>query len=416
MEKNYLKKLAALVLALCIMIAGLPLNASAAISGDSYVAIISNLVNNSNSFDLQNALLYDLDGNGTQELVLLLMDYSAGSGNFCYSVYTYEKGSAKPVATAVKFDDNASKADGWLGVCRVSGKTYFTVYTQNGIVEGDGATYYSEIWKMYSFSGTKLAPAISVAGRSVTQGGVKRNNHSEKNGKAITLKEYESWKSSIVIMDMIAYYDEFDFYIFFERAREADRRNKTLTGMPSQFTDVSSGAYYSDAVDWAVREEITSGTSSTTFSPDKVCTRAEAVTFLYRAAGKPATPTNTGYPYFDVPMASFYWHSVFWANIAGVTSGVGSKPYGNNVVLLFGPNQTCTRAQIVTFLWRAAGRPEPNSSYNPFYDVPLNSYYGKAVLWAVENNITAGTSTTTFSPDSPCTRGQIVTFLYRAEK
>ena len=170
------------------------------------------------------------------------------------------------------------------------------------------------------------------------------------------------------------------------------------------FTDVKEGAYYYNAVLWAVQNNITAGTSATTFSPNDGCTRAQVVTFLWRAAGSPE-PKTTSNPFTDVPSDKWYSKAVLWAAEEGITAGTSATT--------FSPNQTCTRGQIVTFLWRAEGEPEPTSAENPFTDVPGDAYYYTAVLWAVENKITNGTGATTFSPDKTCTRGQIVTFLYR---
>ena len=169
------------------------------------------------------------------------------------------------------------------------------------------------------------------------------------------------------------------------------------------FADVKSGAYYYDAVLWAVKKGITNGTSDTTFSPDEACTRAQVVTFLWRAAGCPA-PSGSQLPFTDVVQGSFYEKAVQWAVETGITKGTSATT--------FSPDATCSRAQIVTFLWRAQGKPVAGTT-NPFTDVAENAYYTNAVLWAVENGITKGTSATTFSPVEDCTRAQIVTFLYR---
>ena len=173
------------------------------------------------------------------------------------------------------------------------------------------------------------------------------------------------------------------------------------------FTDVREKDYFYDSVLWAYYHvpQITNGTSATTFSPGKTCTRCEVVTFLWRAAGCPE-PTNTNNPFTDVPEGSFYYKAVLWAVEKGITSGTGGKT--------FSPKRECTRSEVVTFLWRAAGKPEPTTTDNPFKDVVEGSFYYKAVLWAVEQGITKGTSATTFSPGKTCTRGEVVTFLYRA--
>lgn len=152
---------------------------------------------------------------------------------------------------------------------------------------------------------------------------------------------------------------------------------------------------------------MTAGTSATTFGPNDGCTRAQVVTFLWRAAGQPE-PTGSRNPFTDVSSSAYYYKAVLWAVENGITAGTSATT--------FSPDGTCTRAQIVTFLWRYEGMPAPASAGNSFVDVPTGAYYEKAVLWAAESNVTAGTSATTFSPDSTCTRAQVVTFLYRDVK
>ncbi|MGN0962333.1 MAG: S-layer homology domain-containing protein [Clostridia bacterium] len=169
------------------------------------------------------------------------------------------------------------------------------------------------------------------------------------------------------------------------------------------FTDVKSGDYYYDAVLWAVDNGITNGTSATTFSPDLACTRGQVVTFLWRAAGCPA-PKGASMSFTDVKSGDYYYDAVLWAVENGITNGTSATT--------FSPDMICTRAQIVTLLWRSQGMPAAGMS-NPFADVKSGDYYYDAVLWAVKEGITYGTSDTTFSPDLDCTRGQTVTFLYR---
>ena len=172
------------------------------------------------------------------------------------------------------------------------------------------------------------------------------------------------------------------------------------------FVDVATGSYYEDAVDWAVENGITKGTDDTHFSPDGICTRAQAVTFLWRATGSPKPETHT-MPFTDVPVGSYYYDAVLWAVESGITKGTSET--------MFSPNMTCSRAQIVAFLWRSEKSPAAGTA-NPFADVKSSAYYADAVLWAVENDITKGTTNTTFSPNADCTRAQIVTFLWRCKK
>ena len=174
------------------------------------------------------------------------------------------------------------------------------------------------------------------------------------------------------------------------------------------FTDVASGEYFYDPVLWAVNHtpQITKGTSDTTFSPDATCTRGQVVTFLWRAMGEPE-PTSTANKFSDVATSDYFYKAVLWAVEKGITLGTSDTT--------FSPNDPCTRAHVVTFLWRAEGQPSASGA-NPFADVASGQYYYSAVLWAVSKNITQGTSAATFSPDNPCTRAQIVTFLYRDMK
>ena len=169
------------------------------------------------------------------------------------------------------------------------------------------------------------------------------------------------------------------------------------------FTDVSASAYYYNAVLWAAENGITSGTTATTFSPNGICTRAQAVTFLWRAMGSPE-PTGTACSFTDVSASAYYYKAVLWATEKGITVGTSATT--------FSPDMTVSRAHVVTFLWRAAGKTDMTAAQS-FADVSDAAYYAHAVAWAAENEITSGTTATTFSPDNGCTRAQIVTFIYR---
>ncbi len=169
------------------------------------------------------------------------------------------------------------------------------------------------------------------------------------------------------------------------------------------FHDVSRFDYFYDAVKWAAENGIASGTGRYTFSPNAVCTRAQTVTFLWRAAGSPL-PRYRVCPFTDVQPSDYYYNAVLWAVEQGITTGLNATT--------FGPDVTVTRGQVATFLYRAASAAKP-STFNPFTDVKTTAYNYDAILWAYDNRITTGTSDTTFSPDAYCTRAQIVTFLYR---
>ena len=180
----------------------------------------------------------------------------------------------------------------------------------------------------------------------------------------------------------------------------------TLPANSIRFTDVSKTDYFYDAVLWAVENGITTGTSRTRFSPYATCTRAQAVTFLWRSSGSPA-PKNSRMPFTDVSPSAYYYDAVLWALEEGITTGTSSTT--------FSPDATCSRAQIVAFLWRSEKSLAVGTA-NPFADVKSTAYYADAVLWAVREDITKGTTGTAFSPDADCTRAQIVTFLWRCKK
>lgn len=190
----------------------------------------------------------------------------------------------------------------------------------------------------------------------------------------------------------------------FENVRTGHSIEAVFAKTRGGFIDVPAGSYYEDAVTWAAGNDIAAGTDETHFSPDAGCTRAQAVTFLWRAAGRPAAKTDA-MPFVDVPAGSYYADAILWAVESGIVAGTDATH--------FSPDASCTRAHAMAFLWRAAGRPAPGAGAMPFADVPAGSYYADAVLWAFQRGIAAGTSADAFRPDASCTRAQIVTFLWR---
>lgn len=194
-----------------------------------------------------------------------------------------------------------------------------------------------------------------------------------------------------------------DNYIYYKDSIDIQVQKGTGNS-GGKFVDVKPGAYYEIPVNWAVENGVTTGTSPTTFSPDEDCTRGQIVTFLWRAAGSPE-PISAYNPFVDVSENTYYYKAVLWAAEKGITTGTSPNT--------FSPFDTCTRGQCVTFLCRYAGASVNDGVENPFVDVNKDTYYYKPVLWAVNEGITTGTSPITFSPNENCTRGQIVTFLYR---
>ena len=173
------------------------------------------------------------------------------------------------------------------------------------------------------------------------------------------------------------------------------------------FLDVNETHFYHDSVLWALENGITNGVDATHFGATSECNRAQVVTFLWRAAGSPA-PLSDENPFTDVPAGTYYTDAVLWAVENGITNGLTADT--------FGPTAACNRAQVVTFLWRAAGSPKSGLKENPFTDVHAGSWFEQPVLWALENGVTTGASATTFNPNGQCLRAQVVTFLYRADQ
>jgi len=173
----------------------------------------------------------------------------------------------------------------------------------------------------------------------------------------------------------------------------------------NSFEDVPEDSFYIDPVLWAVEKGITTGASETAFDPEGECLRGHVVTFLWRAAGEPE-PAGQNNPFSDVKETDFFYKAVLWAAEQGVTNGISANE--------FGPYAQCSRAQVVTFLWRAMGQPDVTAAEHPFTDVDTKQFYFQPMLWAVQNGITNGLTATEFGPGAVCNRAQVVTFLYRA--
>ena len=281
-------------------------------------------------------------------------------------------------------------AGGQTATCAVTVKTYSS--------GSGGVTRYSVSVEDADNGTVKVSPTRASKGSTVT----------------ITVTPDEGYELDKLVVtdkngDTVKLTDKGDRKYTFTMPRSAVTVEATFAEIATEpetpvFTDVPADAYYADAVAWAVENGITNGTSSTTFGPNVSCTRAQMVTFLWRAAGSPK-PTTTNNPFTDVQSSAYYYDAVLWAVENGVTEGTSATT--------FSPDAVCTRAQTVTFLWRQAGAPVVNYAIS-FTDVDANAYYVEAVRWAVSEGVTVGTSDTTFSPDMDCTRAQIVTFMYRA--
>ena len=299
------------------------------------------------------------------------------SGRYSFDGWYTEKNGGTKITTATLFDKDT---------------TVYAHWTYTGSTGGGVTTY-----------------PITV--KSAKNGDVTASHKSAAKGTTITLT-VDPDKS--YVLDTLTVLDGKD-----KKIKLTEKNGKYTFTMPaskveiqatfvketeiSPFGDVSTDAYYYEAVKWAQKKGITGGIGNDLFGPNQPCTRAQIATFLWRAAGSPE-PKNMS-SFSDVPTDSYYAKAVAWAVENGITTGTGDGK--------FSPNAPCTRAQSVTFLYRASGSPAVSDSA-VFADVEANAFYADAVAWAVANGVTNGTTSSTFSPDNGCTRAQIVTFLYRA--
>ena len=305
------------------------------------------------------------------------------SGRYSFDGWYTEKNGGTKITTATLFDKDT---------------TVYAHWTYTGSTGGGGVTTYP----------------ITV--KSAKNGDVTASHKSAAKGTTITLtvdpdKGYVL--DTLTVLDgkdkdlkLTEKNGKFTFTMPASKVTVAATFKASTPTGKNPFIDVPAGSYYEDAVIWAVDKGITTGTSATTFNPNGICTRAQAVTFLWRAAGSPAAKSAV-MPFADVKAGSYYYDAVLWAVEQGITKGTSDTT--------FSPDATCSRAQIVTFLWRSQKSPAAGMA-NPFADVKSTAYYADAVLWAVKEDITKGTTNTTFSPDADCSRAQIVTFLWRCKK
>ena len=258
-----------------------------------------------------------------------------------------------------------------------------TYYDVNAAVSGEGGSVAAGT-KRASRGTTVTVTATAASGYQVAQ-----VSAVDKDGKTVSLTDNGDGVYTFVMPA-----SKVDVTARFAQVQKPEEKDP--------YGDVSKDSYYYDAVKWAAETGVTTGVGDGLFAPEWVCTRGQIVTFLWRASGSPA-PKATELPFTDVAADAYYAQAVLWAVENGITNGTSETT--------FSPDQTCTRAHAVAFLYRMSGSPAAAGS--TFSDVAADAYYRAAVAWAVEKGITNGTSGTTFSPDDTCTRGQIVTFLYR---
>ena len=292
-------------------------------------------------------------------------------------------------------DANSATTTFTMPASAVSVKATYKTYTGGG---GGGGSY---------------TPSYTVSVDKTENGTITVSPKSASKGDAVTItvkpdKGYELDTLKVLDKngDKVKLTEKNGKYTFTMPTGKVTVKGSFVEEAPVQiFKDVPVDAYYYEAVKWAAEKGITGGVGNGLFAPNQPCTRAQIVTFLWRAAGSPAPKHMSSFA--DVPADAFYAKAVAWAVENGITGGTGDGK--------FSPDATCTRAQSVTFLYRAAGSPKVSSSAE-FGDVATNAYYADAVAWAAKNDITGGIGGGLFGSDNNCTRAQIVTFLYRAMK
>ena len=340
---------------------------------------------------------YTVSVNKAEHGSITVSPKSASNGTTVTITVTPDQGYA--LETLKALDKNGNE----IQLAEKNGKYTFTMPAGNVEVKAifektatppPAPTYYS-ITVTKDGSGTASAShAKAAAGTEITL--------TAKADTGYTFKQWQVVTGSVTIKD-----NKFTMPAGNVEIKAIFEKDATPPAPPvNPFVDVPSGSFYYDAVLWAVEKGVTKGTSATTFEPEGICTRAQAVTFLWRVAGCPA-PKSAAMPFTDVKAGSFYYDAVLWAVENGITKGTSETT--------FEPEADCTRAQIVTLIWRAQKTPAAGTD-NPFNDVKAGSFYETAVLWAVEKGVTKGTSATTFEPEGICTRAQIVTLIWRCMK
>ena len=381
------KRTFTLILAICLCL-GFVIPASAAKASDLTSGEAASYVHVLNNQPYSFSALEDLNMDGKSELILINIDESTDSmfEMLDLTVWTIQNGAAtKTMSQSISAYGGSALND--VGIARQTGATRIYVSESNPPMNSASYSFYD-----MNGNGKTYQGEMDLAGTAAIDS---LYEELEQKWKFEYLFHGEGgfWYSE---ENKISDVSE-DLHDRMEQASNFDHlENETAT--VGSFLDVKADAYYADAVVWAVDKKITSGTSATTFGPDNTCTTAQILTFLWRANGSPAISGSN--PFSDVPDDAYYYQAALWAREKGLISGS-----------VFRGDTPCTRASTVTYLWKLAGRPSVGGG--GFTDVPASASYAQAVAWAVNEGITSGTGDEKFSPDAICTRGQIMTFIYR---
>ena len=353
-------------------------------------------------------------------LAVGLGDFTANGTNYTYTLQN-DSGATSTLVTAVSGNGEPVSINGQdlsTGgsatvaipnsgttdiVVKIGAKTYtLTILRNSGTGGNEGG------------GGGSSSPSYSITVDKTKNGTITVSPRNASHGDTVTItatpdKGYELEMLKVLDRsgDALKLTEKNGKYTFKMPSGKVTIKASFVEEVPEQiFKDVPANAYYYEAVKWAQEKGITGGIGNGLFGPNDPCTRAQIVTFLWRAAGSPE-PETRAMPFTDIPVGSYYYDAVLWAVENDITKGTSDTT--------FSPNMTCTRAQIVAFLWRSEKSPAAGTA-NPFADVKSTAYYADAVLWAAKEDITKGTTNTTFSPGADCTRAQIVTFLWRCKK
>ena len=400
------KRLLCLILSLLLAVSLCALPAQAADSYRAYTEPIRAAMKENGDAAPGYGLLYDLDGNGTDEL-LMVYRASDNAPFVVLSVYTLRGGAAETLLDHRALFAEVGGESGTVSVVRKDGRTLLLAERTSPEaldaarvrVTGD-AELYTLDGTMKRLSRLEYTRIDRLDGAQISDEGFSCSEQTPDATEPRTLAQYKAWFDALERTAVLTAYD----YHNTSDGLPLELLLGRLEGHIGPFTDVPADAWFSDSVEWALLHKITKGTSDTAFLPDATCTRAQMVTFLWRAHGSPKVLDAGALPFTDVPDGEYYADAVRWAVALGITTGVTETS--------FAPDATVTRAQTVTFLWRDACH--PSAAVPQFSDVPQDAYFAPAVGWAQETGVTTGVTATTFAPDSPCTRAQIVTFLSRA--
>ncbi len=394
-----MKKFLTLFLTLCLVV-GLAPMALADSDPAPYISVLQSCAAQHPDQHFGEAMLCDLDGKGGDELVLFYLD----SYQATVEVYTISGGKPAQILAPTVVYGQAGGNNGYVAQATKDGKTYLLTFSAQPEIN-DETIVTTGSAKLYTMRGETMVLDTDVAYTETIYIGPEGSNIEpyllDNASFCVINGERRNYAAMEDVIDALQLPMWSLGFTSEEYDDDATPLKTFLNEVSTGFDDVPATAYYAQPVMWAAENGITTGTSATTFSPNAGCSRAQFVTFLWRAMGSPA-PKSEKNPFSDVQQGTYYYDAVLWAVEQGVTTGTSATK--------FSPNATLTRGQTVTFLWRLEGQPSGEAH---FYDVPANAYYADAVAWAAQNGITTGTSATTFSPSQTCTRAQTVTFLYR---